>query len=260
MKICSLHCGSVPLLVSLPHNGTEIPADLVGRMTDAGRRVADTDWHLGRLYGFAKDLGASLIVPRLSRFVVDLNRPPDGARLYPGYLETGICPLETFAGEPIYMAGQAPSRAEIEHRKLAYWLPYHQALQAEINRLRSIHGQVLLWEGHSIRSVVPRLFKGELADLSLGTADGRSCMVPLQQALITRLQAQQSYQFVVNARFKGGYITRHYGQPEQGVQAVQLEITQKNYMHEGNVSWDEVRGSSLQKFLRSLLECAMASS
>ncbi len=258
MKNFSLHRGSVPLLVSLPHNGTEIPADLAERMTEAGRRVADTDWHMERLYGFVKDLGASLIVPQLSRFVVDLNRPPDGERLYPGRIETGICPIETFTGEPIYAAGQTPSIAEIERRKLAYWLPYHQALEAEIDRLRAAHGQILLWEGHSIRSVVPRLFEGELADLSLGTADERSCSVPLQQALVACLHAQQAYQFVVNARFKGGYITRHYGQPEQGVQAVQLEITQKNYMDEDDFSWDKARASSLQKLLRSLLTCAMA--
>ena len=258
MKNFSLHRGSIPLLVSLPHNGTEIPADLAESMTEAGRRVADTDWHMERLYGFVKDLGASLIVPGLSRYVVDLNRPADGEKLYPGRIETGICPVETFAGEPIYVSGQAPSIAEIKRRNLAYWLPYHQALEAEIKRLHSEYGQVLLWEGHSIRSVVPRLFEGTLADLSLGTADGRSCSAHLQHVLVAQLEAQQAYQFVVNDRFKGGYITRHYGRPEQSIQAVQLEITQKNYLDEDAFSWNAVRAGHLQKLLRRLLECAMA--
>ncbi len=260
MKNFSLHRGNVPLLVSLPHNGTEIPVDLTEQMTEAGCRVADTDWYMERLYGFVKDLGASLIVPRLSRYVVDLNRPPDGERLYPGRIETGICPVETFAGEPIYVSKQALSAGEIERRNLAYWLPYHQALEAEINRLHSEYGQVLLWEGHSIRSVVPRLFEGELADLSLGTADGRSCTPYLQQVLVVQLEAQPTYQFVVNDRFKGGYITRHYGRPEQGVQAVQLEITQRNYMDENNFTWDEARARSLQKLLQTMLEGVLAAS
>src|SRR5690606_29448868 len=186
MDVFTLHRGSAPLLISVPHDGTEIPAAVAARMTPAGRRVADTDWHVGRLYAFATELGASLIQPRFSRYVVDLNRPPDGQPLYPGRQETGLCPTLTFSGDAIYPDGQQPGRAEIAQRVERYWRPYHAALQQELARLKARHGRVVLWEGHSIRSVVPMFFSGQLPDLNLGTADGGSCGAGLGPPVVAR--------------------------------------------------------------------------
>ena len=254
----SLQRGSVPLLVSLPHDGTELPAVLAARMTPAARALPDTDWFVGRLYAIARELGASVLKPAWSRYVVDLNRPPDGAALYPGRFETGICPLRTFAGEPIYGAGNEPDTAEIAARVAQYWQPYHAALAAELERLQAAHGRVLLWDGHSIRGELPQLFPGALPDLNLGTADGASCGSGLALALAHTLAAQSAYTFVINGRFKGGYITRHYGRPDQGIHAVQLELAQRTYLDEATAHWDAVRATALQGLLRRLLETGLA--
>ena len=172
---CTLHRGTVPLLVSLPHDGTELPPDIAARMTPAARAVPDTDWHVSRLYAFANALGASILVPRWSRYVVDLNRPPDDASLYPGQNTTGLCPMRRFSGEPVYLPGQDPSEDEVRDRVERYWRPYHDILRGELERLRGLHGRVLLWEGHSIRgSGLPFLFEGRLPDLNLCTANGAS--------------------------------------------------------------------------------------
>ncbi|MFC7302480.1 N-formylglutamate deformylase [Cognatiluteimonas weifangensis] len=252
----TLHRGTRPLLLSLPHDGSAIPDALAARMTDAARRAPDTDWHVARLYAFARELGASLLVPRYSRYVVDLNRPPDDASLYPGQNTTGLCPLVQFSGEPVYRDGGAPTADEIAARIDAYWRPYHAALQAEVARLRAAHGRVLLWEGHSIRGELPFLFPGRLPDLNLGTAGGASCAPALQARLEAVLSAQSRYDWVTNGRFKGGYITRHYGDPDHGVDAVQLEISQRSYMDEASSAWDETRARQLQPLLRDLLGAA----
>lgn len=254
MDVFTLHRGTAPLLISVPHDGTELPPAIAARMTPAARRVADTDWHVGRLYAFATELGASIIQPRFSRYVVDLNRPPDGQALYPGREETGLCPTVTFAGEAIYPDGQQPSPSEIAQRVDRYWRPYHAALAQELQRLKSRHGRAVLWEGHSIRSEVPMFFSGVLPDLNLGTADGASCGNVLRGRLLAVLGDQQRYQWVADGRFKGGYITRHYGQPAQGVEAVQMEIAQRAYMDEENFAYAPERAAQLQPVLRGLLE------
>jgi N-formylglutamate deformylase len=258
MPTFTLTRGSEPLLISLPHDGTGIPESMLARMTPAARRVPDTDWHVGRLYAFARELGASLIVPRYSRYVVDLNRPSDGAALYPGKHETGLVPLETFGGAPIYLAGRAPDVAELRERVANYWRPYHDAVRAELAHLVAVHGRALLWDGHSIRSEVPLFFDGRLPDLNLGTADGHSCSAALQQRLEGVLRAQQRYSHVVNGRFKGGYITRHYGTAGSVVEAVQLELGQRIYMNEETFEYDSVAAAPLQALIRRLLETALA--
>lgn len=254
MDTFSLHQGSAPLLISLPHDGSFIPDDVAARLRPAARRAPDTDWHVGRLYQpLAEALGASVIRPLASRYVVDLNRPSDGHALYPGQRETGLVSTIGFDGEPLYLDGQEPGAAEIQQRINAYWRPYHQGLAQEVARLREAHGRVVVWEGHSIRSRVPMLFEGRLSDLNLGTADGASCSPGLQEALAQCLKAQSDYSFVVNGRFKGGYITRHYASPGQGVQAVQLELAQLNYMDEDSFAYDEAKAARLQSVILELL-------
>ncbi len=227
-----LSCGSVPLLVSFPHVGTEVPADIAARLTPAAQMLADTDWHLPRLYQFVRALGASTLVARYSRYVIDLNRPPDDTNLYPGQDTTGLVPLDTFRRQPLYAPGAAPDAAEIAQRRERYWAPYHAALAAELARLHAQHGVAVLWDAHSIASVLPRFFEGKLPDLNLGTADGASCARALQQAVTNQLSAQREFTWVVNGRFKGGYITRRYGQPADGVHALQMEMCFSTYMDE----------------------------
>jgi N-formylglutamate deformylase len=249
----TLHRGTAPLLVSLPHDGTFVPDAIAARMTDSARRVPDTDWHVSRLYAFARDMGASVIVPKHSRYVIDLNRSEDDVSLYPGQNTTGLCPIVQFSGEPVYREGAQPTSDEIRARIETYWRPFHDALRTEIERIRTAHGRVVLWEGHSIRSVVPFLFDGRLPDFNLGTANGASCSPALQGKLMEILDAQSDYSFVANGRFKGGHITRHYGDPANGIDAVQLELAQLNYMDEESFAYDEAKAQSLQVVIRRLL-------
>ena len=258
MDTYTLHRGTAPLLISLPHHGTALPDDLMARLTTEARRVPDTDWHVAELYAFARGLGASIIVPAYSRYVVDLNRPEDDVSLYPGQNTTGLCPTVRFSGESVYLPGQEPTPAEIAARVDTYWRPYHRALQAEIARLHEAHGRVVLWEGHSIRSEVPFLFEGRLPDFNLGTAGGTSCSPDLQHALEGVLASQADFSFVVNGRFRGGYITRHYADVAHGVQTVQLELAQLNYMDEDSFAYLPERAVRTQVLIRRLLECTLA--
>lgn len=257
MKTYTLHQGSAPLLISLPHDGEAIPDELLPRLTASARRVPDTDWHVARLYAFARDLGASMLVPEYSRYVVDLNRPPDNVSLYPGQNTTGLCPLVEFSGAPVYREGEEPTASEIEARVELYWRPYHQALAGELERIQREHGRCVLWEGHSIRSMVPFLFEGRLPDFNLGTAAGHSCSAGLRDRLVGVLEAQADYSYVVDGRFKGGYITRHFGRPQQGIEAVQLELAQVNYMDEESFLFDSDRASETRAVIRRLLEAAL---
>ncbi|MBL8296912.1 MAG: N-formylglutamate deformylase [Rhodanobacteraceae bacterium] len=259
MSLCTLHHGTAPLLISLPHDGAELPPEVAARMTPAARRTPDTDWHVSRLYAFARELGASVLVPRFSRYVVDLNRPPDDVSLYPGQNTTGLCPIVQFSGEPVYLPGKQPGPEEIAARVDSYWRPYHAALQQELARLRAEHGRVVLWEGHSIRSVVPFLFDGRLPDFNLGTAGGTSCSPALQARLAAVLSAQSRYSYAINGRFKGGYITRHYGSPADRVEAIQLELAQLNYMDEDDFSYLPQRAEPTAAVIRQLLEAALES-
>ncbi len=250
----TLRRGTAPLLISLPHDGTQLPGDIAARLTDSARRVPDTDWHVARLYNFAAGLGASLLVPAYSRYVVDLNRPPDDVSLYPGQNTTGLCPLVQFSGRPVYREGQQPDEAEVRARVDSYWRPYHQALAGELARIRAAHGRATLWEGHSIRSVVPFLFDGRLPDFNLGTADGASCSPDLHQGLQAVLQGQGEYTHVSNGRFKGGHITRHYADPANRIDAVQLELSQATYMDEDTWNYRPDRAKAVQQVIRQLLE------
>lgn len=254
-----LRQGTQPLLISMPHVGTYVPPALAARFTPEARQVHDTDWHLERLYDFADELGASVLVATHSRYVVDLNRPPDGASLYPGQNVTGLCPVDTFACTPLYANGTGPDDAEIAARRDAIWVPYHQQLRAELDRIRAVHGVAVLWDAHSIRSVLPRFFEGRLPDLNLGTANGASCDPALAQELLAVAQSASGYSAVLNGRFQGGHITRHYGQPHNNIHALQLELTQRSYMQEA-MPFDYLPtvAAGIQPTLRRLLQTTLA--
>ena len=255
-----LERGSTPLLVSFPHVGTSIPDAIAARLQPFALAVADTDWHLEPLYAFARELGASLLVPRFSRYCIDLNRPPENTPMYAGANNTELCPTRAFTGEPIYRMGEAPDDAEIARRLQRYWRPYHDALAAELARLKAAHGVALLFDAHSIKSELPWLFEGRLPDLNLGTASGTSCNARVRDALAAVLQTQTRYTHAVDGRFKGGYITRRYGRPAEGVQTVQLEMAWSCYMAESPpYVIDEARAQHIRPVLRELLETLLAS-
>jgi N-formylglutamate deformylase len=248
--------GELPLLISVPHDGRDLPGDMQARMSDVGRSIPDTDWHVAKLYEFAIDMGANVLVANCSRYVVDLNRPADDAELYPGQLATGLCPLQTFAGEPIYHSGGV-DEGEKAHRIEKYWRPYHAHLRDTLDALRAKHGFALLWDAHSIPSVVPRLFEGELPELNLGSNSGGSCEQSVGDA-VGAIATASRHSVAINGRFTGGYITRHYGDPENGIQALQLEIAQRAYMNECTTAFDSAKAIVLRDTLREMLGAFVA--
>ena len=227
--VVHLRQGGSRLIVSIPHAGTYLPETIRARLTPVGQRVVDTDWHVDKLYAFLAEHDVTVITATHSRTAADLNRPATGGLLYPGQAETGLCPTETFDGEPLY-AGEPPDAAEIAQRIELYWRPYHTALREQIARLQALHGQVRLLDGHSIRAEVPRLFAGPLPELNFGTNDGAACDAALASSVVAA--AGERFTKILNGRFKGGYITRHYGVPPAGVQAIQLEMAQRIYIDE----------------------------
>ena len=256
--VYTLTRGTGPLLVSLPHVGTHIPEALRARFVDRALQVEDTDWFLDRLYAFAADLGASLLVPRCSRFVVDLNRPSDNQPMYAGSNNTELCPTRFFTGDPVYRDGQAPDAAEVQQRVASHWQPYHDALAAELARLKAAHGHVLLFDGHSIKSELPWLFDGQLPHMNLGTVGGTSCDAGLQAQVAAVFAAQSTYTHVLNGRFKGGHITRACGRPQQGIHAVQLEMCWRAYMDEAPPwRWRDERAAEVTPLLRRLVQAML---
>jgi len=246
--------GKVPLLVSMPHVGTDIPDEVAAKLAPCAQVRSDTDWHLTDLYAFAEDLGASMLAARWSRYVIDLNRPPEDTNLYPGLDTTGLCPVDTFGRERLYKPGKVPSEAEVQYRLETYWRPYHNQLRAELDRLLALHGRVLLWDAHSIASEVPRFFDGKLPDLNFGTAEGKSCDPGLQETVVNVARAQDQFTFAVNGRFKGGYITRRYGEPQNNVHAIQLEMCQCLYMDESPpFAYRPERAAQVQPLLAQML-------
>ncbi|CAN5160385.1 N-formylglutamate deformylase [soil metagenome] len=228
MDWLDIHRGTAPLIVSLPHTGADIPEEISGGFVSPWLAIKDADWWIDRLYDFARDLGATTVRTRLSRSVIDVNRDPSGVSLYPGQFTTGLCPSETFDGEPLYIAG-APTEAEIARRRERYFEPYHAALSGEIARLRGLHDRIVVYDAHSIRSVVPSLFDGELPNLNIGTNGDASCDPALTRAVEAACDAGP-FSRVTNGRFRGGWITRHYGRPDKGVHAVQMELACRGYM------------------------------
>ncbi len=244
--------GSIPLLVSIPHNGSAIPHEVARTMTDDGRSSRDTDWFLDRLYDFPELEKASVIAANYSRYVIDLNRPCDNESLYPGQTTTGLIPETCFDGAPIY-SGELPDENEIARRIETTWSPYHAKITDEIARLKSEHGIAFLIEAHSIASVVPRLFEGTLRHFNFGTNSGKSCPNEVVDRMTDVIDLHPRYNYVVNGRFVGGYITRHFGRPDDNVFAMQIELSQATYMDEESLTWDAGKAGAVQLVFRELV-------
>ena len=258
MNVFELKQGTAPLLVCMPHIGTDIEHELRALYVPRALAVEDTDWHLATLYNFLDGLGASVLRATTSRYVIDLNRPPDDAPMYPGASNTELCPTRFFTGDPLYQTGCEPSMPQRLARRSQYWQPYHQALAQELQRLQALHGQVLLWDAHSIRSAIPWLFEGRLPDLNIGTADGKAADARVTQAVAQACQDAPGISSVVNGRFKGGYTTRHYGNPAGGIHAVQLEKCQSLYMQEvAPYAYDAALAAQFQPVLHAMVRAGL---
>ena len=245
--------GDSPLVLGLPHTGTYVPPDILSRLNDRGKRLADTDWHVHQLYEGLVD-NVTSVRALFHRYVIDANRDPSGESLYPGQNTTGLCPAIDFDDNKIYEEGQEPSASEIERRRLAYHQPYHTALTEELARVKSRHGFVILYDCHSIRSHIPHLFDGKLPDLNIGTFKGNSCAQSITDVVVGAC-ANSSYSHVLNGRFQGGWTTRHYGDPDNEIHAIQMELCQSTYMHESE-PWTflEDRAAALRSVLRPILK------
>ena len=261
----SITRGDAPLLVSLPHTGTDLGA-VEPRLVSSWLARKDTDWWIDLLYDFVADLGATIVRTALSRTVIDVNRDPSGASLYPGQATTELCPTVTFDGEALYSSGQCPNSAEVAERKTLFFDPYESALHEEISRLRTRHRVVVLYDCHSIRSVIPRLFDGELPAFNLGTNEGASADSALSELVVRHLRSS-GQSFVVNGRFKGGWITRSFGDPARGVHALQMELACRSYMREPEgpfspanwpPSFDAALAAPTRQTLRRILEAVLA--
>jgi len=261
----TIHRGDAPLIVAFPHTGTDIPPEIEARLVSPWIGRKDADWWVDRLYDFARDLGSTTIRTNVSRTVIDVNRDPSGASLYPGQTTTGLCPVDSFDGEPLYRDGEAPDDAEIDERRDRWFDPYHAAITDEIARLRALHPRVVLYDAHSIRGAIPRLFEGDLADLNIGTNDDKSCDLALTEAVAAAC-ARSRFSHVVDGRFKGGWTTRHYGNPTSGVHAIQMELACRAYLDEPETpdasNWPtpyaEPRAAPLRTVLRDVLQSTLA--
>jgi N-formylglutamate deformylase len=245
--------GHLPLLVSLPHDSPYLPPELAERMTRAALRTPDTDWHVARLYDFATEIGASVLTATHSRYVIDLNRDPEGTALYQNAANTELCPVTTFEFEDIYKDHEVPDDREIAQRTADYWQPYHDKIAAELAAIKARHGLAILFDGHTIKSEVTRFYQGRIPDLNLGTASGASADPDLAEKAFSTLVGHD-YSAVWDDRFTGGYITRHYGDPANNIHALQLELTWRTYMDETSFAYLPDRAALLKPLLKSLLQ------
>ena len=247
--------GDGPVLLALPHTGTWLPPEVAARLNQTGRALADTDWHVHELYAGLLP-SATTVRASFHRYLIDANRSPDGASLYPELNTTGLCPVTDFDGRPIWREGAAPRADEVAARTAAFHARYHAALAAEIARLKARHGAAILYDCHSIRSEIPFLFDGVLPDFNIGTNDGASCAPVVEASVLHQVRvAGSGHTYVANGRFKGGWTTRHYGRPEDGVHAIQMELAQSTYMEE-RPPWTLLpeRAERLREALRAILE------
>ena len=247
--------GTAPLIVAIPHAGTHIPGDCATGLVDE-RALVDTDWHVDRLYAFAAGLGATVVATGIARTVIDVNRDPSGASLYPGQATTDLCPLTTFDGAPLYTPGRAPDEPAVADRRRRFHAPYHAALAAEVARLRTRHPAIVVYDAHSIRSTVPRLFDGVLPQFNIGSVGGASCAAALVASMMAACTAS-GHTVIIDGRFRGGWTTRHHGAPGSGVHAIQMELAQRGYCDEADPVWDAARAAPMQAVLARILAAAI---
>jgi formiminoglutamase len=254
VSFVEIHRGEGPIVLGLPHTGTDVPADVFERLNARGRALADTDWHIHDLYSGLLD-GVTTVRTKIHRYVIDANRDPLGESLYPGQNTTGLCPLTDFDGRPIYHERHEPDADEVERRRKAFHAPYHAALEAELKQIRERHGFAILYDCHSIRSRIPFLFDGTLPDFSIGTNIGATCAPGIEAVVTGICAAADGFTSVLNGRFKGGWTTRHYGRPAEGLHAIQMELAQSTYLSTEAPPWtyDIARAGRLRVHLRAIL-------
>ncbi len=254
MSLLEITRGESPLVLGLPHTGTDLPEEVAERLNDTGRALADTDWHIHNLYS-GLDGDVTSVRTTVHRYAIDVNRDPSGESLYPGQNTTGLCPLTDFDGQSIYRAGMEPDAEEVERRRAAFHAPYHAALEAELERVRARHGFAILYDCHSIRSQIPFLFDGRLPDFNIGTYLGATCDPDIEFSVLEICEAAEGYTSILNGRFKGGWTTRHYGRPGDGLHAIQMELAQSTYMEEAPPwPYDSARAERLRTHLKTILE------
>lgn len=254
MAVVEIRRGSSPVILGLPHTGTDVPAAIRARLNDNGLLLADTDWHIHRLYDGLLD-DATTVRATFHRYVIDANRDPAGTSLYPGQNTTGLVPETDFDGKAIWKDCAAPTAADSAERLAEFHAPYHGALAAEIERVKALHGVAILYDCHSIRSHIPFLFEGKLPDFNIGTDSGRTCAPQIEKAVVEATGAAQGYTSILNGRFKGGWTTRHYGRPQTGVHAIQMELAQSNHLATEAVpfAYDEDKAGRLRIHLKTIL-------
>jgi len=245
--------GTGPIVLGLPHTGTDVPEAIWQTLNDRGRELADTDWNIHRLYSGLLDT-VTTVRTLTHRYVIDVNRGPDDANLYPGQNTTGLCPVTDFDGLAVYKQGQEPDADEVEHRRLTWHQPYHTALSTELSRVQRLHGCAILYDCHSIRSSIPYLFAGNLPDFNIGTYSSTSCAPAIEQAVHEICRAAPTYRTILNGRFKGGWTTRHYGQPTDRIHAIQMELAQSTYMQEtAPWTYDDAGAARIRSHLSNIL-------
>ena len=259
LKTFSFYEGSSPLLVSIPHDGRLLSDDINKLFKEKFKELPDTDWHMNRLYESFKDTQWNIISANFSRYVVDLNRSSDGTKLYNDYQSTGLCPIKSFSGEHLYNDDNEISELTIKRRVESYWKPYHDKIKQTLKSIKSKYGYAILWDAHSIKSRIPNLFEGELPNLNIGTNSGESCPNSITES-IHKVANDSGFSVVINDRFKGGYITRHYGKPAENVFAIQMEIAQRTYMNELTLSYDERLSKKLTPILKLMLDTFIVNS
>ncbi len=244
--------GSGPIILGLPHTGTFVPADIGTALNARGLELADTDWHIEKLYDGLLP-GVTTVRANFHRYVIDANRDPLGVSLYPGQNTTGLVPLTDFDGHAIW--NSVPSSEEIERRRQLFHVPYHVALETEMKRVAKLHGCAILYDCHSIRSRIPFLFDGTLPDFNIGTKNGVTCAKAIENVTQGICSKASGYTSVLNGRFKGGWTTRHYGRPHQNWHAIQMELAQSTYLKAEIEPWiyDKAKAERLRSHLRDIL-------
>ena len=253
--VVDVHQGTSPVILGLPHTGTEVPEDIWARLNDNGRILADTDWHIHKLYDGLLD-NVTTVRATFHRYCIDANRDPAGVSLYPGQNTTTLIPETDFDGLAIWKDGEQPAEADIADCISRFHKPYHEALAAEIERVKAIHGVAILYDCHSIRSHIPFLFEGTLPDFNIGTDNGKTCAPVIEAAVFGVAKQAEGYTSILNGRFKGGWTTRHYGQPETGVHAIQMELAQSTHLATEAVpfAYDEAKAAELRSHLKDILQ------